>query len=335
MKYFLKILPIIISTIIYFHVAGNISNGDSIHLKGVQEPVLLKVDKVTGKFIIAVIERNKVTNISINPDGTQMFPDDIYFSRNQEYATRCKVIEMANRVYVVKIPMSDIESLDMSQKDSDTDRNRYSQNYKEKPFYEDKQESREVEENILGLELVEEMEFEELRTDDHPEEPYLPSGAPLYEREREFDTTATDNQSPQLSAEELKEQIKKELMATLHEEKEEEEAKAIRENTGKVTGKIFRHGKPYPGCKIMIVAISTERFLLQKVIKRGEQLETITDEYGKYYYDNVNPGTYKLFWKPPYEKSWIRRLDMKPDVYVMPGKTAFPKTIEISRRVVN
>ena len=104
-----------------------------------------------------------MTNISINPDDTKMFPDAIYFSHNQEYATRCKIIEMANRVYVVKIPMIDIESLDISQDGSDSNRNKYSQNYNEKPFYDDKQESSEIDDNIPGLELVEEMEFEELQ----------------------------------------------------------------------------------------------------------------------------------------------------------------------------
>ncbi len=339
-----------ISAVILFFIVNNISNGDTIYLKGVRKPVLLKVDKVTGKYIIAIIERNIVKNISIKPDNTTMYPDDMYFSINQEYATRCKIIDMANNVYVVKIPMSDIESLDIDQKGSGSDRykDKYSQNYNEQPYYNDKQESdeqpyyysdkqesREAEDKILGLELVEDMEFEELRTDDRPEEPFLPSGAPLYEREREIDITEQNNQNQQLSTEELKEQIKKELMATLQEEKKEEETKILLENTGKITGKILRHGKPYPNCEIMIVAIEEQRVLFQKKIKRGEQLVTVTDEYGKYYYDHVNPGTYKLFWKPHYEKSWIRRLDMKPDIFVTPGRTAFPKTVEISKRIVN
>ena len=55
--------------------------------------------------------------------------------------------------------------------------------------------------------------------------------------------------------------------------------------------------------------------------KEGLWFETITDENGRYLFEKVNPGGYKIYWKPPRESSWIRSIKMEPDIFVEAGET--------------
>lgn len=313
--------------------------GDTVYLKGSERAVLLKVDKVTEKYIIATIQKPLVNNINIIPDNSKMFPDVIYFGNNPQNKIKCKIIDITNNVYIIKLPMSGIALLEM-----DTE-NKSGENIislKEKELSNMLSQSpKPHEDNLLDLELLEEMESDTANTKEQitnstgrESNALIREPWPGYDMNNSSSLKMEDSSSA-IDPDRLKEEIKKELMDAMNKQKEDDEERFLLENTGKVTGTIFRNGKPLPDCKVQIVALTEERFLLSKQIKRGKQLETATDEHGKYYFENVSPGSYKLFWKPSYATSWIRRLDMKPDIIVTAGKTTFPKTIEIGKRVLN
>ncbi len=140
------------------------------------------------------------------------------------------------------------------------------------------------------------------------------------------------------SLQELKEKLKKELKEEISTEKKDEEKVAREQATGTVEGRITRGGNPLVGCKVRIVLIAKKgSFLFKSFSHQGDALEyeTETDREGRYVFQEVPPGDYKLYWKPPWETSWIRRIKMEPDVFVQAGKTFNPKDIDTSRPTAN
>ena len=140
------------------------------------------------------------------------------------------------------------------------------------------------------------------------------------------------------SLQELKEELKRELREEMGAEKKQEEKVIISQTTGRVEGRIAHGGNPLPGCKVKIVLM----------VKRGSaffknfaaqadapEFETETDRDGKYVFQDIPEGDYKLFWRPPGEDSWIRRMKMEPDVLVQAGKTCTPKAVDTGRATVN
>ena len=140
------------------------------------------------------------------------------------------------------------------------------------------------------------------------------------------------------SLQELKEELKKELKEEMGAERKQEEKVAIAQSTGRVEGKITRGGNPLPGCKVKIVLMVKRggaffgKFTAQS---DAPEFETETDREGKYFFQEVPEGDYKLFWRPPWETSWIRRMKMEPDVFVQAGKTCNPKDVDTGRTTVN
>ena len=332
-RIFFFINLLIVFNLIFFSICF----ADTVHLKRSRKSIFLNVDKVTDEYIVATIKKSQVDNISIKPDRNKTFPDIIYFTIDPYKTIRCKIIDMADKFYTIKLPMQDIESLEISKKNSSSN---YGTTYsddkeiRKRPLLEDGSQK----DDLLGLELVEEMEFDTVEQNSKMANPDQLIREPFPDfdnRTENSDDTVTNDSFDTIDPARLKEEIKKELMEAMNKQKEDEEEKFLFENTGKVSGKIFRNGKPYPGCKVQIVALAKERILFAKVVKRGNNYETVTDENGMYYFKNVPPGGYKLFWKPDYSTSWIRRFDMKPDIMVIPGKTTFHKTLEINKRVMN
>lgn len=330
----------IISPFFFYFLSPDSCSADTVYLKRSENAISLNVEKVTEKSITATIRKNRIDNISIRPDRSKPFPDTVYFSSNPQDKTRCKVIDITNNVYVIKLPMIDIDSLELNPGKTNNQNNhqkdgRYTEN-KTRRQYTTTQRRKQYKGDLLDdMELLEDMEFDDLDTKEKRSESnflvreYLPGFETGNRRQN------IDEYSRTLDTDKLKEEIKKELLAAMNKQKENEDETFLSENTGKVTGKIFRHGKPYPNCKVQIVALTQARFLLSKTVKRGDNFETVTDKNGMFYFKNIVPGNYKLFWKPSYATSWIRRINMKPDFIVNPGKTTFTKTLEIAKRVMN
>jgi protocatechuate 3,4-dioxygenase beta subunit len=92
-------------------------------------------------------------------------------------------------------------------------------------------------------------------------------------------------------------------------------------------------GKPLPGCQVKIQML--EKWGIFGNPKKGLRFETITDENGRYLFDKVHPGGYKIYWKPPGGSSWIRSIKMEPDIFVEAGETYHFRDRETNVRTVN
>ncbi|HHT9139539.1 MAG TPA: carboxypeptidase-like regulatory domain-containing protein [Candidatus Tripitaka californicus] len=140
------------------------------------------------------------------------------------------------------------------------------------------------------------------------------------------------------SLQELKEELKRELREEMGAEKKQEEKIIIAATTGRVEGRIARGGNPLPGCKVKIVLMARRGSMFFKNFAAqadAPEFETETDRDGKYVFQDIPEGDYKLFWRPPGEDSWIRRMKMEPDVLVQAGKTCTPKAVDTGRATVN
>lgn len=290
--------------------------GATILLKGTQIPISIKVNKVTEAYLIGTVQRSQVETMNLKPDSDYMFPDTVNFNSYPQYRLSCKILGITNNMYALKIPMNEIESLVMNDN-----------NYQNNPDRNVRQQKERLDMDFL----------EETDRDSDNRNISTSNGALMRESLPEFETdhNRSKQTSKEIDTEAFKEEIKRELLEAMNKKNEDDEDDFIKQNTGKVTGRILARGEPFPGCKVQIIALSQAKFLFMKSVKKGQKLDTVTDEEGRYYFENVPPGDYKLYWKPSYETSWVRRLAMKPDVIVSAGKTTVANDLEISKRVLN
>jgi len=98
--------------------------------------------------------------------------------------------------------------------------------------------------------------------------------------------------------------------------------------TGRVVGKIISHGEPVAGCKVGLVSRGGEAGVISKLFggKKSSanappSSQAVTDREGKYALEDVVVGEYNIYWQPPNEKQWTRKLSEKPDITVTAGET--------------
>ena len=139
------------------------------------------------------------------------------------------------------------------------------------------------------------------------------------------------------SLQKLKEELKKELKEEISTEKKNEERLVIEQNTGRVEGKIIHGGNPLSGCKVKIVLMAKKGmpFFSRYSSKDALEFDTETDREGRYVFQEIPAGNYKIYWKPPLSDSWIRRMKVEPDVFIQAGKTCYMKDINTARSTVN
>ncbi len=108
------------------------------------------------------------------------------------------------------------------------------------------------------------------------------------------------------------------------------------EAAGGFEGLILWGNRPLAGARVRAVQI-TGRSLLPGILdappKLDRAVETRTDEKGRFLFQGLPPGNYKLWIQPPGRKEWIRRIRMIPDVRVLEGKTVKMKPFRV-RRVI-
>jgi len=103
---------------------------------------------------------------------------------------------------------------------------------------------------------------------------------------------------------------------------------------GAVYGTLMHAGKPLVDCQVVLVPL-VDRGDQDSADHGRKRLWTRTDESGVFWFRNVPPGPYKLYWRPKAQRYWIRRLSMEPDVVVRPGETAEAKSVRNSLRTIN
>ena len=105
---------------------------------------------------------------------------------------------------------------------------------------------------------------------------------------------------------------------------------------GSAQGHILRNGQGFAECKVKLTRILKPQSVVEmfNTIREGAEFTTVTDEQGRYVFDKLPVGAYKLKWQLPNDTGWIRRLRDKPDAVIAEGQTAVLKSVETSRRLV-
>lgn len=105
----------------------------------------------------------------------------------------------------------------------------------------------------------------------------------------------------------------------------------LQEEMGSVEGVILWKGEPLENRDVMIVLENYTGFSwasVKTVFSGGEgnssdqkiTLSTRTDSQGRYVFEKIPPGQYRLYWMPDKETGWIHRMREKPDFEVIAGK---------------
>ena len=95
---------------------------------------------------------------------------------------------------------------------------------------------------------------------------------------------------------------------------------------GGIEGVIRWKGKPLVHSDVMVVLMRYTGISLASLKKAhsgsGDKFffETTTDALGRYRFEKVPPGEYLFYWKPDAETGWVRRMNDKSDVEVLPAK---------------
>lgn len=135
----------------------------------------------------------------------------------------------------------------------------------------------------------------------------------------------------------LKEDLREEILKDLNANQPGQHPQAARYTSGSfghAEGVMLRRGLGLRACKVKLVALSgtTNRF---QGYSEGEEYITVTDEKGKYRFDNLPVGPYKLKWELPGDTGWIRRLRDRPDVIVRESELSVLKPVETARPLLS
>ena len=312
--------------------------GDTIRLKKLGVDIEGKITGLTQDFIGVAISEKDIKSVTIQPGNQQAYPDIISF-RVSGFEIACKVTSKNTDTIGIRIPKSEVVSLHMVFAPELSKGGK-----EEKP----------IPPISSGQVLLPIIEAEAPATTPVSPPPALRQeirreAEPPVNREvakekikrevmQELEAEKASKEEAGQSPKEFKEEIKKELKEEF-EAKHAAEKKVFQEtNLGRVEGRILRKGRPLPDCAVTIVMLVKAKIPLAGSFYQPEiptEYEGITDREGRYHLINVAPGEYKIYWKPPAESGWIRRLEMKPDIIAEAGKTTYPKDIETFKRVIN
>ena len=315
--------------------------GDTIRLKKLGVDIEGKITEMTQDFLGVAISEKDIKSVTIQPRNQQAYPDIIFFLVNG-FELACKVTSINTDTIGIRIPRSEVASLHMvfapglskggkevgaGFKPAPTSSEQVLSPIREteapvttpvSPSLALRQEIRRKAEPPVNREAAKEKIKREV----------------MQELEAEKASKEEGWQSPLVFKEEIKRELKEEFEA-----KHAVEKKVFQETKlGRVEGRILRKGQPLPDCEVTIVMLVKAKIPLAGSFYQPEmpaEYEGITDSEGRYHLINVAPGEYKIYWKPPAESSWIRRLEMKPDIIAEAGKTTYPKDIETFKRVIN
>ena len=152
--------------------------------------------------------------------------------------------------------------------------------------------------------------------------------------------------SDQLERKQMKEEIEREILAKIQEQdqilahaKPNQNARATPTSVtvwGSAEGLILHKGNGLSGCRVKLVRLAKSDSIIDlfSAYREGAEFESVTDAEGKYRFEKIPVGYYKIKWQLPDEKGWIRRLRDKPDAVIAEGETAVLNSVETSRRLV-
>ncbi len=103
--------------------------------------------------------------------------------------------------------------------------------------------------------------------------------------------------------------------------------------TGSVHGRLMQGSRPLVNCTVVIVPMHADGTSDDGGIR--QPIKAVTDADGVYGFEKVPAGPYKLTWLPAGTEQWIRRIEMKPDVFVHEGQDVTVKDIRWAQRTIN
>jgi hypothetical protein len=316
-------------------ILGSSAYGDTLRLTSFDEEIDAKIVEVSEEFVEVIIPQKEIVSISMKselpvpptrlPNGQagedDKFPDNVSIRVNgKEGKVVCKIVKITKQPgsITLRIPKRKVAAIQITFPGSDQDKSSKA-----------RKEGRGKEYSPIDPEILKEQIMEALRLE--------------FEKKNKQEQVALEKklkdelrhefEKKQRKEDVAVEKIKEDLRFEFEEKKQLEEKTYAAENFGNVKGRMLHKGKPLPGCQVKIVML--EKWGLLKTAKEGIRFETVTDENGRYHFEKVPPGGYKLFWKPPAESSWIRKMKMEPDIYIEVGETAYFPDRETNVRTVN
>lgn len=113
-----------------------------------------------------------------------------------------------------------------------------------------------------------------------------------------------------------------------------DEAQEATRSQGSVHGRLSHGGRPLAGCEVALVRLN-KTWADYQIVRAGQPISTVTDSNGVYRFTSVEPGPYKLKWRPAGEGEWIRRAEIRPDVHVRNNEASEVKEVRVALRTIN
>ena len=270
---------------------------DTLKLEGFGEKVDVKILEMNEEFIQVVVPQREIGSINVKSEDDDKYPDTVFIKVDgKENKVICKIVKITKKPGSITLQIPRERVAAIQIAFPGSGQDTASDQRSAQPS--------------VDVEKLKERIMDELRLE--------------FEKRQEarLETRHEDGIA-------IEERIKEELRAEFEDKERAYEA----ENCGKVAGRMLFKGKPLPGCKVKIQLL--ERWGMFGSPKTGLRFETITDEDGRYLFDKVHPGGYKIYWKPPGESSWIRSIKMEPDIFVEAGETYHFRDRETNVRTVN
>src|SRR5579862_1910432 len=132
----------------------------------------------------------------------------------------------------------------------------------------------------------------------------------------------------------LKEELKREILAELHEPPPERTIEPTA--TGKIEGRILLQNAGVLGCRVKLGRLlESSSFLgMSDEVRQGATFDAVTDADGRFVFHDVPRGAYRRMWQPPGDSGWIRRLRDKPDARVEVNQTTRIGDIDLGQKPV-
>jgi hypothetical protein len=260
---------------------------DTLKLEGFGEKIDVKILEMNEEFVKVIVFQKQIGSISVKSEDDDKYPDSVFINVDgKDKKVICKIVKITKKPgsITLQIPRGKVSSIQIafpgSGQDTASDQGGASVRSAQPP---------------VDIEMLKERIKDELR----------------FEFEKRQEAQLETQQEDGID---IAERIKEELRAEFEDKERTYEA----ENYGRVTGRMLFKNKPLPGCQVKIIML--EKWGIFGAAKKGMQLEAITDENGRYLFEQVSPGGYKMYWKRPGESSWIRSIKMEPDIFVEAGE---------------
>lgn len=277
-------------------------HADTLKLEGFGEKIDVKILEMNEEYIKVVIPQREIGSISINSQDDDKYPDTVLINVDgKENKVVCKIVKITKNPgsITLQIPRGKVSAIQIafpgSGQDTASEQGDASVRSAQPP---------------IDVERLKEQIKDELRLE--------------FEKRQEAQLEKQPEDGIAIA-----ERIKEELRAEFEDKERTYEA----ENYGRVTGRMLFKNKPLPGCQVKIIML--EKWGIFGTPKKGLELEAITDENGRYLFEQVSPGGYKMYWKRPGESSWIRRMQMEPDIFVEAGELYHFRDRDTNVRTLN